>query len=83
MFDPRVHMKLSKTDLYNLDELEKYEKIQWFVAAGKIITGSCFGHQALLHDVPRNATIRCLTQCYMVSITKKQFKAMLYKQEMK
>ena len=31
IFDPRVHMDLSKEDLDKLDEFEKLDSMEWFI----------------------------------------------------
>ena len=36
LFDPRVNMNLSKTDLQNLDTYEKYEKMKWMVDVAQL-----------------------------------------------
>ena len=43
-FDPRVHMQLTKKQRYNLDQLDIYEKYEWFNDVGKSYTGSRVGH---------------------------------------
>jgi hypothetical protein len=35
-FDPRVHMNLSKQERENLDHLDEYEKMQWFIDVAKL-----------------------------------------------
>ena len=69
-FDPRVHMNLTSKDKYNLDELEKLEENIWFVDVAKLGSGKSFGELALISDVPRAATIKCLTQCSFATLSK-------------
>ena len=52
MFDPRVHMNLSKQELDNLNEFEKYEEYEWFVDVAKLDSGNSFGELALLNNEP-------------------------------
>ena len=57
IFDPRVHMDLSKLDIKNLEELKRMEEIQWFVEVAKLIPGHSFGELALINREPRSASI--------------------------
>lgn len=53
MFDPRVHMNLTKLEKENLDQIENYEKMQWMMEVSKLQTGSSFGELALINNEPR------------------------------
>jgi hypothetical protein len=64
LFDPRIHMNLSKTDKSNLDQLVKYEEFEWMVEVAKLRTGASFGELALINNDMRKATITCIQDCW-------------------
>ena len=74
-------MKLTSQEKSNLDELEKYEKYNWFVDVAKLISGDSFGELALLYREPRAATIKCVNKCYFATLHKDSFKSILQKIE--
>lgn len=76
-------MKLTGEDKANLDELAKYEKYQWFVDVGKLISGDSYGELALLYDEKRAATIKCVTKCFFATLSKKDFSQVLARIELK
>ena len=80
-FDPRVHMKLTKKQIYNLDQLDKYEKYEWFNDGGNSYTGNKLGHQSLIDGTQRLGSVKCLTHCYLVSLSREHFNNVLLKYE--
>ena len=80
-FDPKVHMTLTKKQRHNLDELEKYDKYEWFVDVGKNYTGVRIGHRDLIDNTLRQGSVKCLTHCYLVSLSKEYFNSLLLKYE--
>lgn len=56
------------------DELEDY---YYEAQVGILSEGSMFGEVALLHDIPRQATIITLTDCEMLKMWKEDFNAIL------
>jgi hypothetical protein len=48
IFDPRVHMDLSREDLDKLESFEKLENMEWFTETQKLIPGASFGKSAIL-----------------------------------
>lgn len=77
LFDPRVHMNLSKTDIQNLDTYKRYKNMKWMVDVSKLYTGYSFGELALVNNEPRNATIQCLNDCYFAVLEKPDYKRVL------
>lgn len=83
MFDPRVSMNLSKTDLRNLDDLETYEELEWMVEVSLLATGANFGELALINNEPRAATIQCLSNCYFAVLSRENYAKTLRKQQVR
>ena len=79
IFDPRVHMDLSKEDITNLDELKRMEEIQWFVEVAKLTPGQTFGELALINREPRSASIKCICNCYFATLEKQDYLKVLKK----
>ena len=78
-FDPYIHMNLSHTDKKNLDQLQKYRKIQWFTQVQALQTGHSFGELALINNEPRKATIKCLTVCYFAYLSRDHYRKIIKK----
>ena len=70
MFDPRIHMNLDQEERDNLDFLDIYDKLNWFIDVAKLITGDSFGELALINDAPRAATIHTITDCFFATLSK-------------
>lgn len=83
VFDPRVSMNLSKTDLRNLDDLETYEELEWMVEVSLLATGANFGELALINNEPRAATIQCLSNCYFAVLSRENYAKTLRKQQVR
>ena len=83
LFDPRVHMNLSKADRANLDQLDKYEEYQWMVDVSKLRTGASFGELALINNESRKATITCVTDCNFAVLEKSDYNKVLRKIQLK
>jgi hypothetical protein len=83
LFDPRIHMKLKAIERKNLDDLDNYEELAWFVDVAKIVSGDSFGELALMNDMPRAATIKTLTKCSFATLSKEQYNSFLSKIEIK
>ena len=67
-------MGLSNKDLKKFDELARYEKIEWFKEVVKLSSGQSFGELALIEDAAkRNATIKCLSECYFAVIGRQDY----------
>lgn len=77
IFDPRVHMDLSDEDRANLDKLERFETIPWFIEVVKLTPGQTFGELALLNSESRKARIFCITECNFATLNKQSFKRVL------
>ena len=79
VFDPRIHMNLTKNEIWHLDKLEEYEKLLWMVDVAFLKTGDSFGELALISDEPRKATITCLSNCFFACLEKKEYNKILRK----
>lgn len=77
IFDPRVHMNLTKLEKENLDQIVAYEKMQWMTEVAKLKTGQSFGELALINNEPRKATIMCLNDCYLAVLEQKDYSKVL------
>ena len=44
-------MDLDQSDIEQLDAIEMYEKVEWFIEAQKLTPGSTFGEIALIKDI--------------------------------
>lgn len=66
-------MDLSESDKANLDALNNYENVNWFIEAKKLTPGCTFGEIALTKEVTRSATIKCVCNCYFATLNKKDF----------
>ena len=38
-----------------------------------LVAGCSFGELAIMHDRPRNATIKCLTRCHFATLSRKDY----------
>jgi hypothetical protein len=83
MFDPRVHMDLSKSDIEKLDELKRLEEVPWFIEVTKLLPGDSFGELALINKEPRSASIKCICNCYFATLGKSDYLKVLRKIEMR
>ena len=83
IFDPRVHMHLSKADIQNLEKIEEYSQINWMGEVHQLSTGSSFGELALINNEPRKATVQCISDCYFAVLEKKDYVGMLRKYELR
>jgi hypothetical protein len=43
-------MNLTETAKVNLENLEEYKEIEWFVESKKLMTGDSFGHEDLMSN---------------------------------
>jgi NADH dehydrogenase FAD-containing subunit/uncharacterized membrane protein YphA (DoxX/SURF4 family) len=57
-------------------EAGKLEVIRDGVRVAELDDGDCFGEIALLSDVPRTATVRCLTPCELTVFVRNDFKSL-------
>ena len=48
-------------------------------ALGTLLAGDFFGEQALLHDVPRNATCRAITPCFLYQLQRTDFEELCHR----
>ena len=62
-------MKLDDYDIQNLNDIEEYSKLQWFVDVSTLSTGDSFGELGLINNEPRTATVNCLTNCYFATLS--------------
>jgi hypothetical protein len=76
-------MNLDEHDLKNLDDLEAYEKMRWFVDVKSLQTGASFGELGLINNYNRAATIHCYTNCYFATLNCEDFSKVLRKVEMR
>lgn len=79
VFDPRVHMNLSKKELKNLDLLEEFDKFEWMKEVCNLSTGDSFGEINLFEDIQKDASIECLSNCYFAVLNKTDYKKVLKK----
>jgi hypothetical protein len=61
-------MDLTKQELENFKDFEKYEKTKWFIEVAKLMGGQTFGELALINKAPRMATIYCLNDCWFATL---------------
>ena len=66
-------MKLSNEDRSNIKQLKLCKEIKWFVEVCKLSHSSAFGELALIHDAPRAATVKCVTDCYFAVLDKSDY----------
>ena len=45
------------------------------VEVTKLKTGMCFGEAALLNTQPRSASIKCITECHLGTLSKANYEA--------
>ena len=64
-------------------QLNKYKKFHWFVEALTLTSGHSFGELALINNEPRQATIKTLTKCTFVTVSRKDYSRVLEKIEAK
>ena len=57
VFDPKIHMNLTEKETKQLDKLEQYENMDWFVSADTYGEGRSFGEKNLMDHKTRQATI--------------------------
>ena len=50
-------MKLTGEEKHNLEKIEEYQQMTWFLDVVKLCSGKSFGELALINDAPRAATI--------------------------
>jgi hypothetical protein len=54
MFDPFIHMNLTDSAKINLECIEEYKEIEWFVESKKLMTGDSFGYEDLEKNQSRS-----------------------------
>ena len=80
-FDFYRHINLTPFEKKNLQELEKLQKIEWFVEVHKLSEGGSFGELALINDKPRAATLTCLSDCIFAVIGRADYQKFLERLE--
>ena len=83
IFDPMVHMNLTKLEKENLEKIKSYEKLKWEIEIAILQTGASFGELALINNEPRKATIMCLNECYFAVLEKQDYNKVLLKFQQK
>ena len=63
-FDPTKHMSLTKKEKTNLKEYKHYSSLNFLIENKTLSEGETFGELAIIHKMPRAATITCSTDCY-------------------
>jgi hypothetical protein len=76
-FNYKNDMKLTGEDRYQLDQLENYDSMAWFLDVVKLCSGKSFGELALINDAPRAATIQCVTNCLFATLGRKDYQKIL------
>ena len=72
--DKKIDEKKMKTISHQLQFLDsKMAKV------ATLTDGMCFGEAALITTEPRNATIKCLTDCYLGTLSKESYDQTIYK----
>ena len=64
-------------------QLNKYRRFNWFVEVLTLTSGHSFGELALINNAPRQATIKTLSKCSFVTISRKDYSRVLEKLEAK
>jgi hypothetical protein len=76
-------MKMSGEEKYNIDKLEEYQQMTWFLDVVKLCSGKSFGELALINDAPRAATIQCVTNCFFATLGRKDYQKILRRKEVR
>ena len=66
-------MNLTKVEIQNLEQLEKYENFDFLVENKTLEEGNTFGELAIINNNQRAATISCMTDCHFASMTAKTY----------
>ena len=82
-FNWKTDMKLSGEKKHNLEKIEEYDQMTWFLDVVKLCSGKSFGELALINDAPRAATIQCLTNCFFATLGRKDYQKILRRKEVK
>ena len=81
LFDPRIHMNLTKTECNNLDLLDKYEAQEWMEEVNKLQIGDSFMIDQSFDNSIKFSPIVCLTKCYFAVLDHKDYEKILQKIE--
>ena len=70
-----------------INEIEKLQKLDWFIEVVRNKAGDSFGELALQQDDPekriRSATILCLSECYFAVLGRTEYEKVLKRIEQK
>ena len=70
-------MKLTGEEKHNIDKIEEYDGMTWYLDVVKLSSGKSFGELALINDAPRAATIQCLTNSFFATLGRKDYQKIL------